>query len=92
MLDRQQMENERLIVPSLRSNASASRVYGSCLFLFISQGDGFIRVAACCRSHCIVCRRGMMEDMERYYEIKKGTIPHHDNLLAISKPEDSWRW
>ena len=30
----------------------------------------------------------MMEDMERYYEIKKGTIPHHDNLLAVSKPED----
>ena len=33
-------------------------------------------------------RRGMMEDMERYYDIKKGTIPQHDNLLAISKPED----
>jgi hypothetical protein len=30
----------------------------------------------------------MMEDMERYYDIKKGTIPQHDNLLAISKPED----
>ena len=29
-----------------------------------------------------------MEDMERFYEIKKGTIPQHDNLLAISKPED----
>ena len=38
---------------------------------------------------CFTGRRGMMEDMERYYEIKKGTIPHHDNLLAISKPEDS---
>ena len=34
-------------------------------------------------------RRRMMEDMERYYEIKKGQIPQHDNLLAISKPEAS---
>eukprot|EP00930_Biecheleria_cincta_P031240 TRINITY_DN21698_c0_g1_i1.p1 TRINITY_DN21698_c0_g1~~TRINITY_DN21698_c0_g1_i1.p1 ORF type:complete len:2245 (+),score=433.56 TRINITY_DN21698_c0_g1_i1:107-6841(+) len=36
----------------------------------------------------LVHPRGMMEDMERYFEIKKGTIPHHDNLLAISKPEE----
>lgn len=34
-------------------------------------------------------RRGMMEDMERFYDIKKGTVPQHDNLLAISKPEDT---
>ncbi|CAK9004205.1 unnamed protein product [Durusdinium trenchii] len=47
MLDRNQLESERLIVP-----------------------------------------RGMMEDMERYYDIKKGTIPQHDNLLAVSKPEE----
>eukprot|EP00931_Biecheleriopsis_adriatica_P029163 TRINITY_DN17358_c0_g2_i1.p1 TRINITY_DN17358_c0_g2~~TRINITY_DN17358_c0_g2_i1.p1 ORF type:complete len:2291 (+),score=504.51 TRINITY_DN17358_c0_g2_i1:620-6874(+) len=26
--------------------------------------------------------------MERFYEIKKGTVPHHDNLLAVSKPEE----
>jgi hypothetical protein len=36
----------------------------------------------------LVIPRKMMEDMERYYEIKKGIIPHHDNLLAISKPEE----
>mmetsp|Transcript_89791 Transcript_89791/g.159654 ORF Transcript_89791/g.159654 Transcript_89791/m.159654 type:complete len:2242 (-) Transcript_89791:140-6865(-) len=36
----------------------------------------------------LVIPRRMMEDMERYFEIKKGTIPHHDNLLAISKPEE----
>eukprot|EP00440_Ansanella_granifera_P030441 gb/GFBE01033071.1/.p1 GENE.gb/GFBE01033071.1/~~gb/GFBE01033071.1/.p1 ORF type:complete len:2256 (+),score=522.78 gb/GFBE01033071.1/:1-6768(+) len=36
----------------------------------------------------LVIPRRMMEDMERYYEIKKGAIPHHDNLLAISKPEE----
>ena len=37
-------------------------------------------------------RRHMMEDMERFYEIKKGTIPQHDNLLAISKPEECTFW
>ncbi|CAE8724279.1 unnamed protein product [Polarella glacialis] len=36
----------------------------------------------------LVIPREMMTDMERYFEIKKGTIPHHDNLLAISKPEE----
>ena len=40
------------------------------------------------RAKFVLPRRGMMEDMERYYDIKKGTIPQHDNLLAISKPED----
>lgn len=39
------------------------------------------------REGLIVPRR-MMEDMERFYEIKKGQIPQHDNLLAISKPEE----
>ncbi|CAJ1371706.1 unnamed protein product [Effrenium voratum] len=36
----------------------------------------------------LIAPRGMMEDMERFYDIKKGTVPQHDNLLAISKPEE----
>mmetsp|Transcript_89387 Transcript_89387/g.289076 ORF Transcript_89387/g.289076 Transcript_89387/m.289076 type:complete len:2348 (-) Transcript_89387:56-7099(-) len=36
----------------------------------------------------LILPRHMMEEVERWIEIKKGTIPHHDNLLAVSKPEE----
>lgn len=32
--------------------------------------------------------RHVMEPMERWIEIKKGKVPHHENLLSISKPEE----
>lgn len=36
----------------------------------------------------LILPRSMMTELERRTEINKGTVPQHDNLLAISKPDE----
>eukprot|EP00929_Paragymnodinium_shiwhaense_P071991 TRINITY_DN36554_c0_g1_i1.p1 TRINITY_DN36554_c0_g1~~TRINITY_DN36554_c0_g1_i1.p1 ORF type:complete len:2313 (+),score=513.22 TRINITY_DN36554_c0_g1_i1:110-7048(+) len=40
------------------------------------------------RNEGLVEPRHMMHDVERFQAIKSGLIPHHDNLLSLSKPDE----